>query len=44
MAKTETEKLAGTLNGCLQAALLILILLVGGCFIGPCMLPLLGGV
>ena len=43
MGKSESEKLAGTVNGCLQAAMLLLVLLVGGCFIGPCMIPLLAG-
>jgi hypothetical protein len=39
MSKTETEKLAGTVNGCLQFVILALIVLVGGCIFGPCAVP-----
>ncbi len=41
MAKTETEKLAGTMNGCLQLIAVLLVIFVGGCLIGPCTIPLL---
>lgn len=39
--KSQTEQLAGTLNGCLQFLLLALVVLVAGCVVGPCALPLL---
>jgi hypothetical protein len=36
MSKTETEKLAGTVNG---FVILARIVLVGGCIFGPCAVP-----
>ena len=41
MSKTETEKLAATANGCLQAVAVLLVLLFAGCIVGPCTVPLL---
>ena len=41
MAKTESEKLAGTVNGCLQVVIVVLVLLFAGCVVGPCTVPLL---
>lgn len=43
MAHSETERLAGTVNGCLQFVVLALVVLVAGCVVGPCALPLLLG-
>lgn len=43
MSKTESEKLAGTVNGCLQVVIVVVVLFVAGCVVGPCTLPLLLG-